>query len=209
MTARSVLQRWASTTTPARQAAELLRTSTGSRSLKTALVNIVRQIQDAQFLVVKLHDEDLPALGRAIESFSATGSSVRLCLAGDRRLLSKVDASGLDSDHFGLMIDDVSFDTTWADLVWDRIEAVRFRPSFVARAVCDMRAACALESMLGLVREMGLRTLGSHEAADCASVSGHYEFDYLPLPRGPGATFKVSGDARHVVQVGAAATAGR
>ena len=107
------------------------------------------------------------------------------------------------------MIDDVGLNSTWADLIWDRIEAVRFGPSFVAQATRDMRTACALESMLGLAREVGLRTLGSHEAAECASVSGHHDFDYLPVPIRSGGTVEFSGAVPHAAQVGAAVAVGR
>ena len=190
MTACRTLQGWVSTSAPSVHAAELIRSCTASRSLKSDLVGIAEHVGSARFVIATIHDRDLPNLGQAVDSFYSTGRSARLCLAGSRAMLAKVDTLGLDNDHVGLMLDDADIETPWADLIWDRIEAVRFASSLVVHAARDMRTACAMESMLGLAREIGLRTLGSCEVTDSASVSGHYDFDFLPVAEGAHSTQK-------------------
>jgi hypothetical protein len=102
-----------------------------------------------------------------------------------------VEAAGIDNDRIGLMIDNVGLRTPCSDLIWDRIEAIRFNAEFVAYAARDVRTACALEAMLGLAREVGLRTLGFDAVPDGAGLSGRCDFDYLPVvapKRGPSAS---------------------
>ena len=82
------------------------------------------------------------------------------------------------------MLDGVDTDTTYTDLIWDRIEAVRFKTDFVARAAKDLRTTLALESMLSLAREIGLCTLGDDPLPEGARVSGRYDFSYVPVVLG-------------------------
>ena len=91
----------------------------------------------------------------------------------------------------------------------DRIEAVRFEPSFVDRATRDMRISCALESMLGLARDLGLRTFGHFGTEECASVSDRYDFDYLPVPIGMVDTLKSITAPFNSARTQATVTAGR
>jgi hypothetical protein len=160
-------------------------------------------------LVVKIRETDVSALSLAVESFHSTGSKVRLCFAGGSRVLSQAASVGLDSEIVGLMADDVDAETSCSELIWDRIEAARFEPSFVVRATRDMRISCALESMLGLARDLGLRTFGHFGPAECASVSDRYDFDYLPVPVGMVDTLKSIRTPFKRARTQATVTAGR
>ena len=178
MSARIALLGWASAVSPSRQAAEL--SSIGGHSLELALPQVAGQLKDARFLVVGVRGVEVTGLSRAIHAFRAAGGNARLCLAGDRATLVAVDQAGFDHNHVGLMLDDVDVDTACSHLIWDRIEAVRFGATFVSRASNDLRVSCALESMLGLARNIGLRTLGFDSTAGGGKVSGRCDFDYLP-----------------------------
>jgi len=204
-----VLSNWASPRAPARRAAELLFDQSGDGSLESTLTGITGRLGSAKFLVVNVNDIAVSTLGQAIDSFHRTGCGVRLCLAGSRQALMQVDALGLDNDRVGLMIDAVNAQSTWSDLIWDRLEAVRFNPEFVDCATRNMRFACVLESMLALAREVGLRTLGSYGAAQCASVSGQYDFDYLPTPVDSAPQSRISGSVPRSYRSGVAAIVDR
>jgi hypothetical protein len=190
VSARNILQGWTSTASPFKHGLELRHSKATVNSLSGELSRVVGRLGSAQFLIVKVRDADIPHLSLAVESFHAKCSSARLCFAGNSRVLSRVDGLALDSDLVGLMIDDVSVETSWSELIWDRLEAARFESSFVACAIRDMRTSCALESMLGLAREVGLRTFGNYGSEQSASVSDQYDFDYFPVPLGMTDTLK-------------------
>ena len=181
MTCRDPLLRWSSPVRPDKQAAEVLRAGDDRRALELSMRRAARQLGHARFLVVNIESADVADLHAGIEAFHAAGGSARVCLAGDRKTLGRLDAAAFDNDHVGLMLDAVDADTPCADLVWDRIEAVRFAAAFVAAAVSNLRLCCALESMLGLARDIGLCTLGANAVPGGASLCGRADFDYLPV----------------------------
>ncbi|MEO8523824.1 MAG: hypothetical protein ABI460_03795 [Caldimonas sp.] len=148
--------------------------------MESALRSVASHLDKARFLIVNVTQIDVPSLASTIKAFHAAGGVPRLCLAGDRKTLSAVAAAGLDDHRIGLMLDHVDVSTACSDLIWDRIGAVRFDAEFIACAARDVRKACALEAMLGLAREVGLRTLGFSSKPGGASPSGRYAFDYLP-----------------------------
>lgn len=178
MSARVAIVGWTSTASSSRQAVEI--SSMGGHSLESALAQVARQAEDARFIVVPVRGIEITSLSRGIHAFRTAGGKARLCLAGGRATLVPVDKAGFDPDHVGLMLDDVDVDTACADLIWDRVEAVRFGATFVSRASKDLRVGCALESLLGLARNIGLRTLGFASTGDGATVFGRCDFDYLP-----------------------------
>jgi hypothetical protein len=181
MTYRKTLLRWTSKTGPVRLGAELPPSAIVGRSFGKALTEAAGQVTSARFLVVDVASVELSLVRRAVQAYQEAGGTARLCLSGGRRLLSEVDALGLDNDRVGLMLDRVDADTSWADLAWDRIEAIRFSPEFLDHARRDMRTSCILESMLALSREVGVRTLGWSQAPDDVSVLGRYDFDYFRM----------------------------
>ncbi len=181
MTRRDPLLRWSSPARPDKQAAELLPAGVDGHTLELSMRRVARQLGNARFLVVNVESADVADLHTGIEAFIAAGGVARVCLAGDRKTLGRLGNAVFDNDHVGLMLDAVDADTPCADLVWDRIEAVRFSAAFVAAAVSNLRFCCALESMLGLARDIGLCTLGANAVPGGASLGGRADFDYLPV----------------------------
>ena len=181
MTRRDPLLRWSSPARPDKQAVELLSAGVDGPALELSMRRVASQLGNARFLVVNVESVDIGDLRTAIEAFLVAGGGARVCLAGDRKTLGRIDAAMFDGDHVGLMLDAVDADTPCADLVWDRIEAVRFRAAFVVGAASNVRLGCALESMLGLARDIGLCTLGANALPGGASLGGRADFDYLPV----------------------------
>lgn len=180
MTVRWTLRRWSSPADPHLQAAELLPTPRDGNAMADALVRVVGDLAGAAFLLVRVDGIDTAEVGQAVDSFHRAGGKARLCLAGGRAALDAIDAAAIDCDRIGLLLDDVDADTRFSELVWNRIEAVRFKPDFVARAARDLRLGCALDAMLGLARDLGLCTLGFDAMPDGAGVTDRADFDYLP-----------------------------
>ncbi len=175
------LRRWSSPGNPHLQAAELLPSPGNGDAMAVALSRITTDLTGAAFLVVRIDGIQASAVAQAVESFYRGGGNTRLCLAGGRATLGVIDAASIDCDRTGLLLDEVDVDTPLSDLVWDRIEAVRFRPDFVAKAARHLRTGCALDAMLSLANDVGLCTFGFDVMPDGTSVTGRATFDYLPL----------------------------
>ena len=149
------------------------------------LSELVESVLDLQpsiaFVFLRVdHDAglDLHRIGATIKTLKRLGTA-RLCLAGRRGVLKAITDSDLDSDRIGLMLDDVDVETPLSELVWDRIEAVRFKPEFVVQASSDLRKGCVLKSMLSLCGDIGLCTLGLDASSARASPVQRTEFDYV------------------------------
>lgn len=147
--------------------------------MTAALARVCNDLAGAAFVVVPAAGLDTAAIEQMAGSLHRDGGRARLCLAADRRTLGALDAAAIDSDRIGLMLDGVDADTPLSELVWDRLEAVRFEARFVARAARELRLGCALDAMLGLARDMGLCTLGVDAVPDGGSVTGRAAFDYV------------------------------
>lgn len=171
-------RRWSSPTHPDGQAVELLAPATDGEALSAALRR--SRLDETSFLIFRVEGLELAAIAEAVETVFGVVTTTRLCLTGNRATLDSLPGAVIDDDRVGLMLDDVDAHTPLADVVWDRIEAIRFGPDFVARAGRNMRLGFVLESMLGLARELGLCTLGANPVPGGARVAGRFEFDYLP-----------------------------
>lgn len=182
MTTAWSLRRWSSPTDSSRSAAELLLSDRTGKALPIALARVAPELRDTSFLVVPIDDLPRISVHAAIEAFCQSGCRARLCLAGRRPTLQDILSTSLDDDRVGLMLQEVSELTPPSELIWDRIEAVRFGADFIERATRDMRLGFVLESMLDLARDLGLCTLGSSAVAGGGRVSGRFEFDFLPPP---------------------------
>ena len=71
------------------------------------------------------------------------------------------------------MLDEVDVETSWADLIWDRIEAIRFAPALLARpqlATCGPHVRWS--RCLGWPERSGCARLEAMASAECASVRG-------------------------------------
>ena len=180
MTVRWAMRHWVSQSDRAQHAAELVQVP-HCEPLPTALARLSAvDPREIAFLVVRIDGLDTVVVHRAVDAFHSAGGSARLCLAGNRLALATVAASDFDTDRVGLLLDDVDTGTPLAHLVWDRIEACRFDPTFIACAKRDIRLGCALESMLALARDLGVCTLGCNDEPGSAGLSDRAEFDYLP-----------------------------
>lgn len=175
------LCRWSSPVDPHMQAAELLPSPGNGDAMAVALSRITGDLAGAAFLVVRIDGMEASAVAQVVESFHGAGGSTRLCLAGDRATLGVIDAASFDRDRTGLLLDEVDVDTPLSELVWDRIEAVRFRLDFVAKSASDLRMGYALDAMLSLANDVGLCTFGFDVMPDGACVTGRATFDYLPV----------------------------
>lgn len=179
MTIRWTLRRWSSPVDPQLHAAELVPSLADGDAMALALSRVAGDLGGAAFLVVGVDDIHPLAVAQAVQSFHRAGGVARLCLAGRRGTLGALTGS-IDCDQVGLLLDDVDADTPLSEVVWNRLEAMRFTAGFVTRAASDLRLGYALDSMLALARDVGLCTLGFDAMPDGASVAGRAEFDYLP-----------------------------
>jgi hypothetical protein len=155
---------------------ELHASAIKGRSLNAVLSRTLPSLTRADFIIVRAVEVTPSHLRLAEEALSAAHSRVRLCLAATRATLQHL------MDHrigrVGFMLDDVDIQTPCSEFVWEGFEAVRFSDGFLAQAKLDLRAHCALASMLSLSRELGLTTFGP--------LSNHpgvppLDFDYVPV----------------------------
>jgi hypothetical protein len=185
------LSHWAATASPLRTGAELASGAIDGSALSAVLSRIAPRLGDADFLIVNAY-ELLPAeVRQAQETLMAAGSTGRFCLAGQREGLEHLAEANLEQVGFVL---DFNLQTSCSELLWDRFEAVRFGTRFVAQAVREIRVGCALEAILGLARELGMRTLGSGSPSQV--VAAGFAFDYLPTSAYPN---KTRAEARRAV----------
>jgi len=175
---------------PERHALEYLIPVQDGRGLDKALCQLSDRSAHLAFVVVTLRDAHQLTASEIAHVFDARvpmARAPRLCIAGGYAALTRLDARAIDFDNVGLMLDDVDAGTPPAQLIWDRIEAVRFAPAFLTQAAYNLRLGYALEAMLGLSKAMGLCTLGTDSLPQGACIAGHVAFDYLPasLPASP------------------------
>jgi hypothetical protein len=185
MTSRPKMSRWLATSSRG-AAIELTGGPIQGNALSAVLSKALPPLGQPDFLIVRAVAVSPLHIRRAQEMLVATGSKTRLCLAGRRDSLEHLPNEGID--RVGLMLDDLDLQTPCSELIWDGFEAVCFSKRFVSKALRDLRVSCALESMLSLARELGLRTLGACGAGE--RTAPPFAFDYLPasttrLPRSP------------------------
>ncbi len=164
---------WSASGDGACLAAELRASRPGAGSLR-AMARLV-SAKPVNFLIVPVADVTTVRLDDAIKELLANRAGVHIVLSGSRSSLDEVAATVSLGDRIGLMLDGMDESTPLTNLLWDRLECVRFSAEFVYRASQDLRVGFVLESMLTLSKDLGLCSLGS--AADAHSRD-HFEFDY-------------------------------
>ncbi len=174
-------RRWSSRADPQQQAVELVPSPGDADALAVALSRAANGTTEIAFLVVPVEGIEASAVMQAVDSFHGAGGTVRLCLAGSRMTLESIHFHSLDCDRIGLLLDDVTVDTPLSELLWNRIEALRFAPDYVSKAARDLRTGFALHSMLNLARDTGLCTFGFDAMPDGGTVTGRSDFDYHPV----------------------------
>jgi hypothetical protein len=129
------------------------------------------------FVIVSFHDASRSDL---LATVTKAFSHSRICLAVDVATLKTLDAETLDRRRVGLLLDNVSAQTSLDCIASQAVEAARFSPGFVLDAATHLRSACILAAMLGLVRELGACTLGPEITDTGNSLPPELGFDYVP-----------------------------
>jgi hypothetical protein len=119
-------------------------------------------------------DEIALAISKASEAYG----NARACLAFDAAALNALDIRFLREKNIGLVLDRVDETTPLGAVSAEPVEAVRFEPGFVARAMTDGRMACVLDAMLRLAHDLGIATLGTG-APQASRTVNRFEFDYV------------------------------
>ncbi len=134
---------------------------------------------DPRFLLVHSQGQGSDLTDRAIAMASAAWHSSKVCLVVDRAQLDSVDIARLHAGNVSVMLDDVDGSTRIADLVDERIDAIRFTADFVRQAAASLRLACLLEAMLRLAGDVGLTSFGPSRYADGRRLPTEFAFDYI------------------------------
>lgn len=184
MTGQLPLRRWAPAAPNALHAVELL-TRGGQLGLDDAMSRLGAEAGDAAFVVVPIDTCDRAAIESAVSAYFRSGGRPRLCLAGSHATLQAAGDAAIVSERVGLLLDDITVDTPLSELIWDRLEGVRFEAGFVNRAARNLRLGCTLEAMLALARDLGLCTLGADAMPGGGSLAGRGSFDYLSVEPAP------------------------
>ena len=174
----NALRRWASSLSATQWAAELLPSPSAPGLLADALARIAPpELEGSSFFLVRIGQANSDCLKMAVAAANGFAYSARLCLAVDAPTLRALPLASIDEARVGLVLDDIDAHTPLTELAREGIEAIRFRPEFVARAMNNLRVACILRSMLLLAHNLGLCTLGSGDVAGSEQAVG---FDYVP-----------------------------
>ena len=184
MTTRHALRRWEAVRQMSEPGEELV----APQALPDALVEVLTHLSAAlpdgtPFVIVRMAASEGAALRQTAEAANRAEFDFRICLALGAEQLTMLDASTLGGDRISVMLDDVDEKTCLHEFIGNGIEAVRFREDFVFRASRNLRLGCALDSMLHLARNLGLRTFGAPCSAGDSASSSTPEFDYVPAPR--------------------------
>ncbi len=172
---------WRSHRKDGRPAVEIASPPSDPNRLAERIEAVLDRAPASVFLVLRVSNPselNLLGISAAIDTMKRRGS-VRLCVAGQRRTLAAIADFNLNCEQIGLMLDDVYLETPLSELLWDRIEAVRFSPEFVTGACKDLRQACALEAMLSLCSEIGMCTLGIDGFSTRMRQQDRFGFDFV------------------------------
>ena len=160
---------------------EIVRAPNDAKGLSKALIRASTDEKGLAFLVLSVQNLTPNLMHLALDGGRA---HPRVVLAADRATLEHFGSQIADG-RVGLMLDNVDMETPLSSIVWEHLEAIRFSPSYLARASRDLRTNCALECMLALAKDLGLCTFGPTSAVGAEIFPGGRKFDYLPLPSPP------------------------
>lgn len=174
------LRRWVSRSRPATAGFELLGKRIDAHHVDAALDSslVGSDVRNSVFLLVRIAASGHDGIAAAIGQASKFPVSTRICLAVDRSTLELVDAKRLDTTRVGILLDGVTVEISPADVIHEAIEAIRFDATFVARSARDLRARCALHSMVALAGSLGLATLGPSTMGSPALFESRLGFDF-------------------------------
>ena len=182
MTAWSI-QPWNSTDKPAKPAGQLIPSPVNLTQFQEAASFLAASdLSHLGFVVVSVGALSADSVRRAMRIFDELDISSRMYFAVDAADLERLDFSRLDNARAGLLLDGVESSTPLSTLANDSIEVVRFDDRYVMRAIGHLRTGCVLESMVGLVRSLGLCSLGPDLRSDARSFATVPQFDYISGP---------------------------
>ena len=165
--------RWESTNDPFRCGLEV--TSLG---FKQAQESRSGPLLNPTFVLASLGSSKPADVAKAVSKASAAYGNARACMAFDAGALFAIDTAFLRAKNIGVVLDSVDERTALIAISAEPVEAVRFDPGFVARAIRDGRVACILDAMLGLAHDLGIATLGT-VALQGTSAAKRFDFDYV------------------------------
>lgn len=139
-------------------------------------------IENPAFVLASLGSSRPADLALAISRASAAYSNARACLAVPADALAELDVPFLRERNIGVILDGVNETTPLSAVSSEVVEAIRFEPSFVARATKSGRLACVLDAMLSLAHDLGIATLGTARGPRSPSAK-RFDFDYVSTRR--------------------------
>lgn len=178
------IQPWNSTDRPAKPAGQLIPSPVNLTQFQEAAAFLAASdLSHLGFVVVSVGALSADSTRRAMRIFEELDMSSRTYFAVDAADLERLDFGGLDNARAGLLLDGVESSTPLSTLANDSIEVVRFDDRYVMRAMGHLRTGCVLESMIGLVRNLGLCSLGPDLRCGARSFVRVPQFDYVSDPR--------------------------
>jgi len=182
MTAWSI-QPWCSTDKPAKPAGQLIPSPVSLAQFEEAAAFLAASdLSHLGFVVVSVGALSADSARRAMGVFEELQVSSRVYFAVCAADLKRIDFSSLDNARAGLLLDGVESSTPLGTLANDSIEVVRFDDRYVMRAMGHLRTGCVLEAMVGLIRNLGLCSLGPDVRCGARSFAGVPQFDYVSGP---------------------------
>lgn len=137
------------------------------------------RIDNPTFVLASLGSAKPADLAAAISRASAAYGNARACMALNAGALSALDVRFLRERNIGVVLDGVDERTPLSALSSEPVEALRFEPSFIARAMKNGRLACVLDAMLSLAHDLGIATLGT-SVGQGSLAAQRFAFDYVP-----------------------------
>ncbi len=178
MTASGNIVRWESTTDPSLCGVEV-----AGRALREPQDKGTTQVVKPTFVLAALGASRPSDVAVAVSRASAAYGNARPCMALEAGALVAVDLALLRQSNISVVLDQVDEKTPLNAISAESVEAVRFAPAFVARAMTDGRLACVLDAMLALAHDLGIATLGS-SAGDGRLGAQRFDFDYVSRQAG-------------------------
>jgi len=185
MTAWS-LHLWTSADNLGKPAAQLVPSPASLAQFEEAMMFLAgSNLSHLGFVVIGIGALSTDAARRALRVFSERDLSSRVYFAVDAADLERLDFGAVDNSRAGLLIEGVESSTPLSVLANESVEVVRFDDRYVTQAMDHLRSACVLDAMLGLVRDLGLCSLGLDLRYQGGSLRRHPSFDYVSTSSSP------------------------
>ena len=172
-------QQWTSRSIPAARGLEFGYGQVSISALRQEMACFDHQtIAGADFLLFPIATTDRDGLSEAACAVQGIAREIHVCLLIDELTLECVESGDWLPRGMGLGLDKVSRKTSVGALAKASIEAVRFSSEFVVAAADDLRLATAIQALVSLANDLGLRTLGPRLEAQ-STLGCECRFDYV------------------------------